>query len=333
MPDPHPVLDLLARRARRPGGAGERADDGARLALVLEGGGMRGVVSAGMTAAIERLGLTRRFDLVVGTSAGALNGSALLAGVAGACATAYHSAFTTRRFINPYRLLIGRAAVDVAFTLDHADPDGLDADRHRRTASSAIPLHCVAVDVDRASVEVLSDLHSVDELRDALLASSRMPWLGGAPVRFRGRRYLDGGLAESIPYRTATGLGATHVLALQTRPWDVPLEPASGLADRIISWRLRKLNPALLDLYRRRPADYEAVVGELADATREPAAEPPFLYGLRLPEGTPPVSRLERDADTLRTAEATARQHAESVLSGAAGGGSTPPDEHPAPRR
>jgi predicted patatin/cPLA2 family phospholipase len=262
-----------------------------------------------------------------------LNGAALLADVAQACAAAYHSAFTTRRFINPYRLLIGRAAVDVAFTLDHADPDGLDADRHRRTASSAIPLHCVAVDVDRASVEVLSDLHSVDELRDALLASSRMPWLGGAPVRFRGRRYLDGGLAESIPYRTATGLGATHVLALQTRPWDVPLEPASGLADRIISWRLRKLNPALLDLYRRRPADYEAVVGELAGATREPAAEPPFLYGLRLPEGTPPVSRLERDADTLRTAEATARQHAESVLSGAAGGGSTPPDEHPAPRR
>jgi hypothetical protein len=30
-------------------------------------------------------------------------------------------------------------------------------------------------DVDRAAPEVLSDLHSVQELRDALLASSRMP--------------------------------------------------------------------------------------------------------------------------------------------------------------
>ena len=43
---------------------------------------MRGVVSAGMTAALERLGLTRCFDLVVGSSAGALNAAALLGGVA-----------------------------------------------------------------------------------------------------------------------------------------------------------------------------------------------------------------------------------------------------------
>jgi predicted patatin/cPLA2 family phospholipase len=314
MPHLHPVLDLLARRAS--GGDAQRSD-GARLALALEGGGMRGVVSAGMAAAIERLELTGCFDLVVGTSAGALNGAALLAGVAGACATAYHSAFTTRRFINPYRLLIGRAAVDVAFTLDHADPEGLDADRHERTAASPIPLHCVAVDVDRAAPVVLSELDSVKDLRDALLASSRMPWLGGAPVRFRGRRFLDGGVAQSIPYRTALDLGATHVLVLQTRPWDVPLEPASRLADWIISRRLRALNPALLDLYRRRPADYEAAVGELAEATHRPVTHPPFLYGLRLPGGTPTVSRLERDAQTLRRADATAREHAQRVLGGA----------------
>lgn len=331
MSDLHPVLDLLAKRA-----AGARDDD-CRLALALEGGGMRGVVSAGMAAAIEQLGLTGCFDLVVGTSAGALNGAALLADVAGACATAYHSAFTTRRFINPYRLLIGRAAVDVAFALDHADPEGLDAGRHERTAASSTALHCVAVDVDRAAPAVLSDLHSVQELRGALLASSRMPWLGGRPVEFRGRRFLDGGLAESIPYGTAIDLGATHVLVLQTRPWGVPLEPTSGLSDRIISNRLRALNPALMKLYRRRPSDYEAAVGALADATREPAPAPPFLFALRLPEGTAPVGRLERGAEKLRVADAAAREHADrtlsEALSEAAGGGSTRPAERRAPRR
>jgi predicted acylesterase/phospholipase RssA len=102
----HPVLELLAARAERAGQAGA-ATDGACLALAIEGGGMRGVVSAGMAAAIELLGLTSCFDLVVGTSAGALNGAGLLAGVADACCSAYHAVFTTRRFINPYRLLIG----------------------------------------------------------------------------------------------------------------------------------------------------------------------------------------------------------------------------------
>ena len=140
----HPVLELLARRGERVGQAGAPAD-GARLALAIEGGGMRGVVSAGMTAAIELLGLTACFDLVVGTSAGALNGAGLLAGVADACRNAYHAVFTTRRFINPYRLLIRRAAVDVAFTLDPAD-EALDAARHERTAASTIPLHRVAVE-------------------------------------------------------------------------------------------------------------------------------------------------------------------------------------------
>jgi predicted patatin/cPLA2 family phospholipase len=308
----HPVLDVLRLRAAQASAPGERAD-GKCLALALEGGGMRGVVSAGMTAAIEQLGLTRCFDLVVGTSAGALNGAALLAGVAQASCTAYHAAFTTRRFINPYRLLIGRAAVDVAFTLDHAD-EGLDTGRHERTATSRIPLHCVAVDVERAAPAVLSDLHSAPELRAALLASSRMPWVGGQPVEFRGRRFLDGGLAESIPYRTALALGATHVLALQTRPWGVALEPASPLADRIIARRLRAMNPVLLDLYRRRPADYEHALKEIATGTDTPPTDGPFLYGLRLPAGSPVVGRLERRAARLEAAGRAAREHAERVL-------------------
>ena len=239
---------------------------------------MRGVISAGMAAAIELLGLTACFDLVVGTSAGALNGAGLLAGVADACCTAYHSVFTTRRFINPYRLLMGRAAIDVAFALDHAD-ETLDAARHERTAASAIPLHCVAVDVDQAAGARLSALHCVEELRAALLASSRMPWVGGPPVPFRGRRFLDGGLAESIPYRTAVALGATHVLVLQTRPHGTGVEPVASLADRVITRQLRALNPVLPDLYQRRTVEYDHAVAELAAATDAPQAKGPFLYG------------------------------------------------------
>ena len=74
----HPVADVLRARAAAGSSAG-RASDPHRVALALEGGGMRGVVSAGMTAALERLGLTPCFDLVVGASAGAINGAALIA--------------------------------------------------------------------------------------------------------------------------------------------------------------------------------------------------------------------------------------------------------------
>ncbi|MBV9466501.1 MAG: patatin-like phospholipase family protein [Solirubrobacterales bacterium] len=317
----HPVIELLARRAAAASEPGRRTD-GYRLALVLEGGGMRGVISAGMAAALERLGLTACFDYVVGTSAGALNGAAMIASVAQACCAAYHSAFASRRFINPYRLLIGRAAVDVAFTLDHAG-EGLDAGRHDRAVNSRIPLHCVATDVDRAAPAVLSDLRSLPELRGALLASSRMPWVGGEPVPFRGRRFLDGGLAESIPHRSAMALGATHVLVAQTRPCGVSVEPASPLAERIIARRLRALNPALLELYRARPVQYERAVAEIAAATQSPPADGPFVYGLRLPASTPVISRLERRGAVLEAAGRAAWEHTERVLRAALG-------DHPA---
>jgi len=108
---PHPVSDVLRERADAGSAPGERHDPH-RVALVLEGGGMRGVVSAGMAAALERLGLTPGFDLVVGSSAGAINGGALVAGVARGCAAAYHGPFASRSFVNPARVLWDRWLTD-----------------------------------------------------------------------------------------------------------------------------------------------------------------------------------------------------------------------------
>ncbi|MCW2985174.1 MAG: hypothetical protein JWR63_2744 [Conexibacter sp.] len=270
---------------------------------------MRGVVSSAMADALQARGLTGAFDLVVGTSAGALNGAAFLAGVARGCTDNYHDAELVRRYIAPRRLLIGRAAVDVAFTLDRNNP-GLDADRHRRAAESPAPLYVVAVDVEAARPAVLGDLTTVEELRSALLATSRLPWLGGPPVAFRGRRWLDGGLVDPIPVEAATVLGATHVLVLQTRPDGVPRTPAGGLVERIIERRLRALNPDLVALARGRFAVYEEVVDKIA-ADAFPGAS---VLAVRLPAGTEPVSQLERRPETLRAAAESARARVGALL-------------------
>jgi predicted patatin/cPLA2 family phospholipase len=325
------VLALLRERATHRTRPGARTD-GHRLALVLEGGGMRGVVSAGMASALERRRLLDCFDVVVGSSAGALNAAAFLAGVVEGCLAAYHAAFATRRFINPYRLLIGRAAIDVAFTLDHVD-ERLDAARHSRTVASRIPLHCIAVDVDTAVANDLTDLRSEEDLRGALLASSRMPWIGGGPVEFRGRRWLDGGLAEPIPYQVAVRLGATHVLVLMTRPLGVSRTPLPRLANRIVERRLRRLNPALVELHHRRTSDYEAAVNQIAAATSEPDPHAPCVYGLRLARGAPEVGQLERRPAVLEAAGRLALEHAAGVLDAAGVGAAVAAGDAPTPPR
>jgi predicted patatin/cPLA2 family phospholipase len=313
LPDPqHPVSAVLSARAESGSVPGARTDPH-RVALVLEGGGMRGVVSAGMAAALERLGLTQCFDLVVGSSAGAINGGALIAGVAAPCAAAYHGPFASRSFVNPVRAIWGRPVIDVAYALGY-DSDTLDAARHERALASPIALHCVAVDVEAAAAVDLCGMRSKRELWDALLASSRMPLAGGAPVEVDGRRYIDGGLAAPIPVDEAVAAGATHVLALQTRPYGVPRKSVSRIADRFIVRHLRQLNPALVTLYRERIDRYETTVDEIARRSLDAGPGPPYVLGLRPPAGTPVVSQLERRSAILATAAMDAERLVEQVL-------------------
>ena len=263
----HPVIELL--KARRAAGSKPLArSDGARVALVVEGGAMRGIVSCAMAGALERAGLTSAFDLVVGTSAGALNGAALLAGVAEGCTRAYAEDFTSRRFIDVRRLVIGRPVVDVAWSMDFAC-DYLDADRHRRTLESPIE---PALPGGR-----LRDLPGgrPDRLQDARRPAPRAARLEPDAIRRRasgraldGRRYLDGGLVEPIPIAPAREAGATHLLVLQTRPEGVPRSHPGRFVDRMIERRLRALNPGLVEVWRRRTPDYERMV------PRSPPAAP-----------------------------------------------------------
>ena len=179
--------------------------------------------------------------------------------------------------------------------------------------SSPIALHCVATGVESAGPVDLSGMATVRELWDALLASSRMPWAGGAPVEIDGRRYVDGGLAAAIPVAEAVAAGATHVLALQTRPQGVPRKSASRIADRLIERHLRTLNPALVTAYRDRVPNYERLVEDIARWSRE-GGGPPYVLGIRPGAGTPVVSQLERRGPVLSVAAADAERLVEAAL-------------------
>ena len=318
----HPVLDVLHERNAGGSAPGERHDPH-RVALVIEGGGMRGVVSAGMASALERSGLTRCFDLVVGSSAGAINGAALLAGLARHGAATYSGPLASRAFVNPARVLRGGPVIDVDYALTYTSSD-LDAARHERVLANPIVLHCVAVSVETAQPVAFSGMGTKRELRRALLASSRMPWAGGPPVEIAGRRYIDGGIGSAIPVAEALAAGATHVLALQTRPYGVPRKSASRIADRLIARHLGKLNPALVDLYRARVASYERVVDDIARRSENAGSGPPHVLGVRPPAGTPVVGQLERQSSVLAAAGADAERLAEQMLRPVAQASSSP---------
>lgn len=74
----HPVIRTIVERWKDGSKPGKRGDNH-KIALAIEGGGMRGCVSAGATAALHFLGLNDVFDLVYGSSAGAMIASYFIA--------------------------------------------------------------------------------------------------------------------------------------------------------------------------------------------------------------------------------------------------------------
>src|ERR1700744_4438831 len=295
----HPVVQLIHRRRDEGSQPGARSD-GRRVALVIEGGGMRGVVSAGMTAAIEQLGLRDAFDEVHGASAGAFNGAFLLAGQAAYLTALYPHGFGDPSFVNLRdTLLRGRPIFDMDYVIG-------EVWRHHRPLrtdeilSCGIALHCTATDVDSTEIVDLTDLRDDEEIRCALRASGRLPWLAGPPVAFRGLRWLDGPLAEAIPVHAAQTT-ATDMLVLQTRPHGIQHTPLSSAVARLTDGYLAKINPALVELRLTRSERYDELSAELAPQASAPAARPAVCV-IRPPADALLVGQMENRVSALTTA-------------------------------
>jgi len=238
-----PVLGLLLARAAAAQSRPRRRTDPHVVSLVVEGGGMRGAVCAGMCLVLEAAGLMAAVDRVYGCSSGALSGCFAAAGQASRWATSFED-FACRAFIDPSRALRGRPVIDLDYLFDEVIA--------RRGPLSQAGLargpefRAVAVSASRAELRVLRDFASATDVLDAARASCSIPVLTGTPRTYRGEPTVDGGLLEPIPYRTALREGATHVLVLRSRDAGFRA-PRPG---RVVERGLARAHPELLPLLR-----------------------------------------------------------------------------------
>jgi predicted patatin/cPLA2 family phospholipase len=296
----HPVLDVLAARRAEGSGPGDRSD-GHRVALAVEGGGSRATYSSGMVLALEEMGLTRCFDAVYGSSAGALAGSWLVAGQAALCVAGWWRPALMERVTDPKRGLRGQPVVDVEYLIHTAGEEIVPLDWDAAVGAE-VPLHPVATDVETGEAV---DLHEtiVDKasLQLALRASANVPLLAGMPLAVDGRRLVDAAVAEPIPFRTALSQGATHVLVLRTRRADQEAIDATRLEKALVSRLGASRVPGLVQVLGTRLERRRADDDQLARASAEDDG-PPHLLEVRPPEGADTVSPLETDPDRLERA-------------------------------
>jgi predicted patatin/cPLA2 family phospholipase len=296
----HPVVQTLRRRREAGSTPGGRSD-GRRVALVIEGGAMRGVVSSGMASALDQLGLRDAFDEVHGASAGAFNSAFFMAGQAAYMTSLYWHGFGDPRFVSMRRALRGRGpAFDMDYVVDGIWARGRPL-RMDVLLGSGIELHCTATDADAAAIVDLGNLHSTEEVRFALRASARLPWLAGEPVAFRGRRLLDATLAEAIPVQAALET-CTDILVLQTRPEGVEHSGLSGPVGLLTDRYLRTINPGLVELRRTRSERYDQLSAWLGGRAALAAEGEPAICVIRPPAEATAISQLEHRNEALQVA-------------------------------
>jgi NTE family protein len=198
------------------------------VAFVLSGGASLGAIQVGMLRALYERGITP--DVIVGTSAGALNG-AYIASRPQVSATADSLARIWRELrrgqvfpVNPLTGLLGFLGAR-----DHLVPEsGLRRliERHVECPTleeMPIPLHVVAVDV--VTGEELRLSHG--PMLDAVLASAAVPGVL-QPVPWDDRSLMDGGVANNTPISHAVELGAERIYVLPTGHACALSEPPSG---------------------------------------------------------------------------------------------------------
>lgn len=281
--------------------------DGHRLALIIEGGGSRGVYSSGMVQALEELGLAAIFDAVYGTSAGAINGAWLLCGRAVAGMRSWTDPVIMRRAVDPARLLRGRPAFDLDY-LVHQVYDGIEPMDFPAILANTTTFHPIGTDT-RTGHAVDLHRHIVDKhtLMTALRASAGLPILAGPPVPLGDAEYFDGGLSETVPIRTAVRDGTTHALVLRTRRIDEQRPPAPRLHQVVGGSYLRVRAPGAYRAWLQRPHQQsveDGFMANLGDAVLQ----------IHPPLGSPDIDSAARDTALLAEALTIGRRAVHTSL-------------------
>lgn len=253
--------------------------------LILEGGGMKGIYTAGVLDFF--LDKELEFSSVYGVSAGACHMASYISKQKGRGKDVMIDYLDDKRYMGLKSLITTGDIFNVDFNY-RLVPEKLNPFDYDTFAAFKGKAYAVVTNVEtgRAEYKRLRNIHKdIDYIR----ASSSLP-LVSRIVKIGDKKYLDGGVADSIPIKRSIKAGYEKNVVVMTKPVGYRRKPTSH--PEIFRARYPKY-PKIYDLMKRRHLRYNKTLDYLDELEAEGK-----VFVIR-PQVDFDIDRLEKDKDKL----------------------------------
>ncbi len=273
-----------------------------KYGLVLEGGAMRGLFTAGVIDILMENDI--KLDAAVGVSAGAAFGCNYKSGQIRR-AIRYNTRFCKdKRYCSTLSLIKTGDLFGAEFCY-HTIPEKLDIFDVEAFNASPVDFWVVCTDVTTGkAVYHKCGPINYDEL-EWIRASASMP-VAARIVEVGGYRLLDGGVSDSIPLKFMESRGCEKNVVVLNQPRDYVKKPASGMT--LMKLKYGRKYPELVKAAENRHKMYNSELKYIRSAEQEGRA-----FVIAPPEALP-VGHVEHDPDVMREVYRIGRRTAERCL-------------------
>lgn len=254
--------------------------------LVLEGGGFRGIFTAGILDLFLKEDI--HFPYLIGVSAGAAYGVSYVSGQVERN-LAVNKVVSDKRYCSFSNYLKTGSYFDWDFVYRQVPLRIVPFD-YEAFATSGKNFRVGLTNCDTGNSEYFNiEGSSPERFRDLLAATSALPLVSGMQL-FEGRLYMDGGISDAIPVNRALEEGNSRLVVILTRPRGYRKKPS--VLEKLIICRYRRY-PNLVKTMRERVDRYNRATDTVDRLEAEGRA-----FVIR-PEFPISVSRMENNTGKL----------------------------------
>lgn len=272
-----------------------------KTGLILEGGAMRGLFSAGVMDVFMENGI--EFDAAIGVSAGAAFGCNYKSRQIGRVIR-YNKRFAKDWRFCSFRSLITTGNLFGAEFCYHTIPDSIDIFDTEAYLANPMDFYVVCTDVETGKAVYINSDDAGDDSLEYFRASASMP-LVSTPVEINGKKYLDGGIADSVPIQYFESIGYGRNVIILTQPMGYIKKPSS--AAKLMKYALKQY-PMIAKTMENRHNEYNETLAYIAE--KEKVGE---VLVIR-PESALDIGRTEHDPERMQKVYDLGRAAGEKYL-------------------